>query len=221
MRLLVVEDEPRLAADLKTALEAAGYAVDVVHDGANADFRVETEQYDSVILDLGLPRIDGLTLLGRWRRSGKTMPVLLLTARNSWHEKVEGIDAGADDYVTKPFHVEEVIARVRALIRRASGHAEAELRCGPVTLHVPRAMVFVHGEPVTLTSHEFRVLSYLMHHPGRVVGQAELIEHVYAQSFDRDSNTVEVFISRLRRKLGVDCITTVRGLGYRLEEPAS
>jgi len=221
MRLLVVEDESRLAADLKSALEAAGYAVDVAEDGAVADLSVATERYDAVILDLGLPRIDGLTLLGRWRRTGKTMPVLLLTARGSWHEKVEGIDAGADDYVAKPFHVEEVIARVRALIRRAAGHAEVELRCGPVTLHVARAMVFVNGEPVTLTGHEFRVLSYLMHHRGRVVGQSELIEHVYAQSFDRDSNTVEVFISRLRRKLRVDCIKTVRGLGYRLEDPAS
>ena len=219
MRLLVVEDEPRLAADLRSALEAAGYAVDVAHDGAAADFCVETERYDSVILDLGLPRIDGLTLLGRWRRTGKTMPVLLLTARDSWRDKVEGIDAGADDYVAKPFHVEEVIARVRALIRRAAGHAEAELRCGSVTLHVPRASVSVNNVPVTLTSHEFRILSYLMHHRGRVVGQSELIEHVYAQSFDRDSNTIEVFVSRLRCKLGVDCIRTVRGLGYCLEEP--
>ena len=219
MRLLVVEDEPRLAADLEAAFEAAGYAVDVAHDGADADFCVQTGSYDAVVLDLGLPRIDGLTLLGRWRRSGRTMPVLLLTARGSWHEKVAGIDAGADDYVAKPFHVEEVIARVRALIRRAAGHAEAELRCGSVTLHVPRATVSVNNVPVSLTSHEFRVLSYLMHHRGRVVGQAELIEHVYAQSFDRDSNTVEVFVSRLRRKLGVDCIRTVRGLGYCLEEP--
>lgn len=220
MRLLVVEDEPRLAAALRSALQAGGYAVDVASDGAAADLCVETEQYDSVILDLGLPRIDGLTLLGRWRRSGKTMPVLLLTARGSWSEKVEGIDAGADDYVAKPFHVEEVLARVRALIRRAAGHAEAELRCGVVTVHVPRAMVFVNEVPVKLTSHEFRVLSYLMHHRGRVVGQSELIEHIYSQSFDRDSNTVEVFISRLRRKLGVDYIKTVRGLGYCLEEPS-
>jgi two-component system OmpR family response regulator len=219
MRLLVVEDEPRLAAHLRTALEAAGYAVDVVHDGSAADFQVETERYDAVILDLGLPRIDGLTLLGRWRRTGQTMPVLLLTARDSWHERVEGIDAGADDYVGKPFHVEEVIARVRALIRRAAGHAEAELRCGSVTLSVARAKVSVNNAPVTLTSHEFRILSYLMHHRGRVVGQSELIEHVYGLSCDRDSNTVEVFVSRLRRKLGVDCIRTVRGLGYCLEEP--
>jgi two-component system OmpR family response regulator len=219
MRLLVVEDEPRLAADLESAFESAGYAVDVAHDGAAADFRVGTEDYDAVVLDIGLPRVDGLTLLGRWRRAGRTMPVLLLTARGSWHEKVEGIDAGADDYVAKPFHVEEVIARVRALIRRAAGHAEPELRCGRVTLHVSQAKVTVDGVPVRLTSHEFRILSYLMHHRGRVVRQSELIEHVYAQSFDRDSNTVEVFVSRLRRKLGVECIRTVRGLGYCLEEP--
>lgn len=219
MRLLVVEDETRLAADLKSAFEAAGYAVDVAHDGAAADFHVATELYDIVILDLGLPKIDGLTLLGQWRRTGKIMPVLLLTARGSWHEKVEGIDAGADDYVAKPFHVEEVLARVRALIRRAAGHAEAELRCGALTMHVPRATVSVDNVPVKLTGHEFRVLSYLMHHPGRIVAQSELIEHVYAQSFDRDSNTVEVFVSRLRRKLGVDYIKTVRGLGYRLEPP--
>lgn len=219
MRLLVVEDESRLAADLESALESAGYAVDVAHDGGAADFRVQTEDYDAVVLDIGLPRIDGLTLLGRWRRAGRTMPVLLLTARGSWHEKVEGIDAGADDYVAKPFHVEEVIARVRGLIRRAAGHAEAELRCGRVTLHVSQAKVTVDGLPVRLTSHEFRILSYLMHHRGRVVRQSELVEHVYAQSFDRDSNTVEVFVSRLRRKLGVECIRTVRGLGYCLEEP--
>jgi len=221
MRVLVVDDESRLAAGLKSALEAAGYAVDVAADGEAADVSVGTQRYDAVILDLGLPRVDGLTLLRRWRGSGETMPVLLLTARGSWHEKVEGIDAGADDYVAKPFHMEEVIARVRALIRRSAGHAEAELRCGALTLHVPRAMAFVNNVPVPLTSHEFRVLSYLMHHRGRVVGQSELVEHVYAQSFDRDSNTVEVFISRLRRKLQVDCIRTVRGLGYCLEEPAS
>jgi two-component system OmpR family response regulator len=218
MRLLVVEDEPRLARHLETALGDAGYAVDVAADGERADFLAHTEQYDAVVLDLGLPRVDGLTLLERWREAGQTVPVLILTARDNWHEKVRGIDAGADDYVAKPFHIEEVVARLRALIRRASGHAEPELRCGPISLDTRLARVSCRGVPVKLTSHEFRLLSYLMHHRGRVIGQAELTEHIYAQSFQRDSNTVEVFIGRLRRKLGADCIRTVRGLGYCIEE---
>jgi two-component system OmpR family response regulator len=218
MRLLVVEDEPRLAAHLASALEEAGYAVDAAADGERADFLARTERYDAVVLDLGLPRIDGLTVLEGWRRAGMTLPVLILTARDNWHEKVKGIDAGADDYVAKPFHVEEVVARLRALIRRAAGHAEAELRCGPLTLDTRLARVTNRGVPVRLTSHEFRLLSYLMHHRGRVVGQEELVEHIYSQSFSRDSNTVEVFVARLRRKLGADCIRTVRGLGYCIEE---
>ncbi|HWB15863.1 MAG TPA: response regulator transcription factor [Vicinamibacterales bacterium] len=217
MRVLVVEDEPRLAEHLASALDAAGYAVDVAADGARGDFLAQTERYDVVVLDLGLPRIDGLSLLDRWRHAGFTMPVLVLTARGSWHEKVRGIDAGADDYLAKPFHIEEVMARVRALVRRAAGHASSELRCGPLTMDVARARVAAHGVPVTLTAHEFRVLSYLMHHCGRVVGQAELTEHIYAQAFERDSNTVEVFIARLRRKLGAESIKTVRGLGYCIE----
>ena len=219
MRLLVVEDEPRLAAHLASALEGAGYAVDAAADGERADFLARTEGYDAVVLDLGLPRVDGLTLLEGWRRAGLALPVLILTARDNWHEKVKGIDAGADDYVAKPFHIEEVLARVRALIRRSAGHAGAELRCGPLTLDTRLARVTYRGAQVKLTSHEFRLLSYLMHHRGRVVPQTELIEHIYAQSFSRDSNTVEVFIARLRRKLGADVITTVRGLGYCLEEP--
>jgi len=218
MRLLVVEDEPRLAAHLAAALEGAAYAVDLAGDGERADFLARTERYDAVVLDLGLPRVDGLTVLEGWRHSGPTMPVLILTARANWHEKVKGIDAGADDYVAKPFHVEEVIARVRALIRRAAGHAEPELRCGALALDTRLARVSYHGVPIKLTSHEFRLLAYLMHHRGRVVGQAELVEHIYAQAFSRDSNTVEVFIARLRRKLGADCIRTVRGLGYCIDE---
>ena len=217
MRLLVVEDETRLAADLRAALEAAGYAVDVAHDGAAADFHVETERYDAVILDLGLPRIDGLTLLRRWRRAGKTMPVLLLTARGSWHEKVEGIDAGADDYVAKPFSMEEVLARLRALIRRSAGRAHPQLRCGDIVLDPRNAAVTVKGRAVTLTNHEFRVLSYLMHHHPRMVTRGELTDHIYAQNAERESNTVEVFVARLRRKLGPSFIKTVRGLGYRIE----
>ena len=173
---------------------------------------------DAVILDLGLPRVDGLTVLKRWRDDGLVMPVLLLTARGSWHEKVQGIDGGADDYVAKPFRMEEVLARLRALIRRASGQFAPELRSGEVTLDPRAARVTRNGTPVKLTSHEFRVLSYLMHHRGRLVSQSELTEHIYSQGFDRDSNTVEVFIARLRRKLGASFIETVRGMGYRIAE---
>jgi two-component system OmpR family response regulator len=186
MRILVVEDEVSLAKQLTSCFAEAGYAVDYAADGEHADFLAQTEMYDAMVLDLGLPKIDGLTLLRTWREAGLATPVLVLTARGSWHDKVRGIDGGADDYVSKPFRIEEVLARLRALIRRASGH-------------------------------EFRVLSYLMHHRGRVVSQTELTEHIYAQDFDRDSNTVEVFIARLRRKLGMGFIETVRGLGYRIE----
>jgi two-component system, OmpR family, response regulator len=218
VRVLVVEDEKRLSRQLAVALTESGYAVDIASDGERADFLTQTEQFDAVVLDLGLPKIDGLTLLRRWRQAGIDVPVLVLTARGSWHEKVQGIDGGADDYVSKPFRMEEVLARLRALIRRSSGLARAELRCGPLTLDARSARVALAGLPVKLTSHEFRVLSYLMHHPGEVVSQAELTEHIYAQSFDRDSNTVEVFIARLRRKLGASRIETVRGLGYRIQE---
>jgi two-component system OmpR family response regulator len=216
MRLLVVEDEARLSAQLAEALSAAGYVVDCAADGERGDYLAQTERYDAVVLDLGLPRIDGLTLLQRWRTSGVTAPVLVLTARASWHEKVVGSDSGADDYVAKPFAMEEVLARIRGLIRRAGGHAAGELRSGPVTLDPRAARVSSHGVPVKLTAHEFRVLSYLMHQRGRVVSQAELSEHIYAQDLDRDSNTVEVFVARLRRKVGADTIETVRGLGYRM-----
>jgi two-component system, OmpR family, response regulator len=213
-----VEDEKLLSRQLVSALTDAGYAVDCAGDGAQADELGHNERYDGVVLDLGLPKIDGLTLLRRWREAGIYVPVLVLTARGSWHEKVQGIDGGADDYLGKPFRMEELLARLRALIRRSSGLAHAELRCGTLALDARAARVSVAGVPVKLTSHEFRVLSYLMHHRGRVVSQSELIEHIYAQSFDRDSNTVEVFIARLRRKLGPSFIETVRGLGYRMEE---
>ncbi len=181
-----------------------------------ADFAVRTERYDAVVLDLGLPRVDGLTLLRRWRASGLAVPILVFTARGGWHETVEGIDAGADDYVAKPFRVEEVLARLRGLIRRASGQPPGPLTCGGVTLDPRRARVTRDGVPVRLTSHEFRVLSYLMHHRDRVVPQGELVEHLYARDVERDSNTVEVFVARLRRKLGASIVETVRGLGYRL-----
>jgi two-component system, OmpR family, response regulator len=218
LRVLVVEDEGALTEQLASALGAAGYAVDTAADGERADFLVQTERYDAVLLDLGLPKIDGLTLLRGWRDAGITVPVLVLTARGSWHEKVQGIDGGADDYVAKPFRMEEVLARLRALIRRASGQAAPELRCGTLMLDPRLAKVTLDGAPVKLTAHEYRVLAYLMHHQNRIVPQSELTEHIYAQAFDRDSNTVEVFIARLRRKLGAERIETVRGLGYRLRE---
>lgn len=218
MRVLVVEDEKLLSRQLAAALSEAGYAVDCALEGEQADFLSQTETYDVIVLDLGLPKVDGLTLLRRWRDAGIFVPVLVLTARGTWHEKVQGIDGGADDYVAKPFRMEELLARLRALIRRSSGLAHTELHCGALTLDTRAARVTLSGVPVKLTSHEFRVLSYLMHHRGRVVSQAELVDHIYAQNFDRDSNTVEVFIARLRRKLGASCIETVRGLGYRIED---
>ena len=219
MRLLVVEDEQALAAQIVKALRAADYAVDVAHDGEEGHYLGEVEPYDAVVLDLGLPKLDGLTVLRRWREAGRHMPVLILTARDRWNEKVEGFNSGADDYVAKPFSMEELLARLRALIRRAAGHAMAELVCGPVRLDTRSSRVSLDGAPVLLTAHEFKLLSYLMHHQGRVISRGELVEHIYDQDFDRDSNTVEVFVGRLRRKLGADVITTVRGQGYRLEPP--
>jgi two-component system OmpR family response regulator len=216
MRVLIVEDESLLANRLAATLGEQGYVVDIASDGERADFLVSTETYDAVILDLGLPRIDGLTLLERWRAGGIAVPVLVLTARGSWSEKVRGIDGGADDYLTKPFRMEELLARLRALIRRSSRQLTPELRCGALVLDPRTSKVTLDGQPVKLTSHELRVLSYLMHHRDRVVSQSELTEHIYAQTFDRDSNTVEVFIARLRRKLGASTIETVRGLGYRI-----
>jgi two-component system OmpR family response regulator len=216
MRVLVVEDEPSIARQLREALGAGGFAADAAADGDRADLLVRTEAYDAILLDLGLPHVDGLTLLRGWREDGITTPVLILTARGSWHEKVAGIDGGADDYVAKPFRIEEVLARVRAIIRRAGGHARPVLSRGRILLDPRMASVSLDGQPVRLTAHEFRVLSYLMHHGDRVVSAGELTEHIYAHDHDRDSNTVEVFIARLRRKLGADAIQTVRGLGYRI-----
>lgn len=219
MRILVVEDEPTLAAQLVAALGVAGYVVDCAHNGIDAHFTGETEPIDAVVLDLGLPGMDGITVLKKWRAAGRNMPVLILTARDGWHEKVAGIDAGADDYLTKPFHMEELLARVRALIRRAGGHASAELSCGQLTLDTRSSRALVDGQALTLTAHEYRVLAYLIHHQGEAVSRTDLVEHIYAQDFDRDSNTVEVFIARLRKKLPAGMIETVRGLGYRLVVP--
>jgi two-component system, OmpR family, response regulator len=219
VRLLVVEDDKDLNRQIVTALEQAGYAVDRAFDGEEGHFLGESEPYDAVILDLGLPKMEGVAVLQAWRRDGKAMPVIILTARDRWSDKVQGFDAGADDYVTKPFHMEEILARVRAVLRRAAGHATSELACGPVRLDTRSNRVTVDGNAVKLTSHEYRLLSYLMHHGGRVVSRTEIVEHLYDQDFDRDSNTIEVFVGRLRRKLGVDVIQTVRGLGYILQAP--
>ena len=221
MKILVVEDEPRLQRQLSRALGDAGYAVDVAADGLRAEFLGQTERYDAVVLDLGLPKLDGLTVLRRWRDHGISVPVIVLTARSSWTEKVQGIDGGADDNVAKPFQMEEVLARLRGLIRRASGQVQSDLRAGDIALDPRAARVTRGGTPVKLTSHEFRVLAYLMHQNGRVVPQSELTEHIYASAADRDSNTVEVFIARLRRKLGAGAIETVRGLGYRMPGASS
>jgi two-component system OmpR family response regulator len=219
LRLLVVEDDKDLNRQLVTALQQAGYVVDTAFDGEEGHFLGDSEPYDAAVLDLGLPKIDGLTILERWRKDGKTLPVLILTARDRWGDKVKGFDAGADDYVAKPFHMEEVLARLRALLRRAAGHATSELSCGPVRLDTKAGRVLVDGNPIRLTSHEYRLLAYLMHHCGRVVSRTELVEHLYDQDFDRDSNTIEVFIGRLRKKLGVDIIQTIRGLGYLVPAP--
>ena len=216
MRVLIVEDEPNLGTQLKNTLEGAGYAIDLATDGEEGHFLGSTENYDAIVLDLGLPEIDGLTVLDRWRKEGKTMPVLVLTARDSWSDKVAGLDAGA---VAKPFQTEELIARLRALIRRASGNASSELTAGDVRLDTRSGKVTKAGEPVKLTAQEYKLLSYLLHHKGKVVSRTELIEHIYDQDFDRDSNTIEVFVTRIRKKLGQDVITTIRGLGYSLEDP--
>jgi two-component system OmpR family response regulator len=218
MRILVVEDDKDLNRQISDALVDAGYVVDRAHDGEEGHFLGDTEPYDAVVLDIGQPQMDGISVVERWRRDGRKMPVLMLTARDRWSDKVAGIDAGADDYVAKPFHIEEVLARLRALIRRAAGHASSELICGPLRLDTKASKADLDGVPLKLTSHEFRLLAYLMHHMGEVVSRTELVEHLYDQDFDRDSNTIEVFVGRLRRKMGIDLIETVRGMGYRMRE---
>jgi two-component system, OmpR family, response regulator len=219
MRLLIVEDEPTLARQLRETLEGAGYAVDVANDGEEGHFLGTSESYDAIVLDLGLPEMDGLTVLDKWRKADIAIPVLVLTARDTWSDKVAGLDAGADDYLAKPFQMEELIARLRALIRRSTGNASSELEAGDVRLDMRSGRVTLSGTPVRLTAQEYKLLAYLMHHKGKVVSRTELIEHIYDQDFDRDSNTIEVFITRIRKKLGADLIQTIRGLGYSLDDP--
>ena len=216
MRILVVEDEPTLCAQLVHAVTAAGHTVESAADGVTAHYLGDVEDFDAVVLDLGLPTLDGLSVLRRWRAAGRTVPVLILTARSAWHEKVAGMDAGADDYLAKPFHMEELLARLRALLRRRGEHSSAQWQCGAILLDTRQARVLVDGLALQLTSHEFKLLSQLMQRKGEVLSRTELSEHLYPQDSDRDSNTIEVFVGRLRKKLPAGSIETVRGLGYRL-----
>lgn len=220
MRILVVEDDDTLREQLVNILLTSGYVVDGAGDGEEAHFLGDSEPYDAVILDLGLPMMDGASILRKWRSAGHKFPVLILTARDTWSEKVDGLDAGADDYLTKPFNMEELLARLRALIRRSTGNASPLLECGDVTLDTRNSRVSEAGMPIKLTAQEFKLLDFMMHHKGEVVSRTTLTEHIYDQDFDRDSNTIEVFINRIRKKLKTNIIHTIRGLGYRLEEKA-
>jgi two-component system, OmpR family, response regulator len=216
MRILLVEDDPDLSRQLKRALADADYAVDHAADGEEAGYLGETEPYDVIVLDLGLPKIDGASVLEAWRKAGVATPVLILTARGAWSEKVAGFDAGADDYLTKPFHTEELLARLRALVRRSAGHASPSLSVGALRLDPRAARATVAGGTLWLPSPGYRMLHYMMMHQQRVISRTELVEHLYDQDFDRDSNTIEVFVGRVRKKIGPDRVQTVRGLGYRL-----
>lgn len=218
MRVLVIEDNAELTRQIKNTLENALYVVDVAFDGEEGLFLGETEHYDAVILDLGLPKLDGIEVLERWRAAGNDVPVLILTSRHTWREKVAGLRAGADDYVAKPFEFEEMLARLEALIRRATGHASSIMKCegGNVVMDTSCARVMMEGKLVHLTALEYRTLEYLMQHEGEVVSKTALIEHIYDQDFDRDSNVIEVLINRLRGKLSAEMIKTRRGLGYQI-----
>lgn len=218
MRILLVEDEPKIAYSIATALTGANYRVDAVRDGETAWFRGDTEDYDLIVLDLGLPKMDGLAVLKRWRAAGKMMPVLVLTARGTWPERVEGIDAGADDYLAKPFQIEEVLARVRALIRRSVGQGSAILTAGAIALDTRQMRVLLDGAPISVSPLEYRLIGYLLHHKGRVVPPSELIEHLYGDDDARDANALEAVVTRLRRKLGQDFIETRRGFGYLVSD---
>lgn len=214
MKVLVVEDEPRIAADISAALKGSGMVVDLATDGEDAWFKGDTESYDAAILDLGLPKLDGLTVLKRWRTGGRRFPVLVLTARGVWTERVEGINAGADDYLPKPFEMEELLARLRALLRRSAGQAAPVLSAGALSLDTRQMRISLSGVPIALSPLEYRLLSYLLHHAGRVVPPTELAEHLYDSGNDRDPNAIEVIVARLRRKIGSDAIETRRGFGY-------
>jgi len=216
MHVLIAEDDPRIAKSLSTALGAAGFAAEVESDGENAWFRGDTEAFDAIILDLGLPSLDGLTMLKRWRKAGRTSPVLILTARGQWDERVEGIEAGADDYVVKPFRMEEVVARVRAIVRRSGGFASSRIDIGDLVLDTRAMQISRNGVPIALTPQEYRLVAYLAHQRGRVVSQIEITEHLYAQDFERESNSVEVLVGRVRKRLGKAIIRTRRGFGYVL-----
>jgi DNA-binding response OmpR family regulator len=216
MRVLVAEDDRRIAEALATSLAAAGFVAEIEADGEDVWYRGDSEDFDAIILDLGLPTLDGLTILKRWRKSGRTLPVLILTARGHWEERVEGIEAGADDYVTKPFRVEEVVARIRAIVRRSAGFASSRLEIDDLVLDTRTMQVSRDGVPINLTPQEYKLLAFLAHQRGRVVSQMEITEHLYAQDFERDSNSIEVLVGRVRRRLGSDIIKTKRGFGYYL-----
>jgi len=220
MRILVIEDNQEVARQIRTTLEQGLFVVDTAYDGEEGWFLGDTEDYDAVILDLGLPKLDGLTLLQRWRQGGNRVPVLILTSRDTWRERVAGLRAGADDYLAKPFQLEEMLARVEALLRRASGHASPLLHCGQIELDPVAARVTLGGRPVSLTAQEYRALQYLMQKKNKVVSKAELSEHIYGQDIERDSNVIEVLVNHLRGKLGPEQILTRRGLGYQMTEPS-
>lgn len=214
MRILVAEDDRRIAEALGAALKAAGFVPEIESDGEDVWHRGDTEDFDAIVLDLGLPSMDGLTILKRWRTAGRTPPVLILTARGHWEERVEGIEAGADDYVVKPFRVEEVVARIRAIVRRSAGFASSRIELEDLVLDTRTKQVTRDGLPITLSPQEYRLFAYLAHQRGRVVSQLEITEHLYTQDFERESNSIEVLVGRVRKRLGPDIIKTRRGFGY-------
>ena len=219
MRILVIEDEAPLREQIRQQLVNAGYAVDVAEDGREGLFMGQEYPFDLAVVDLGLPKMSGIEVIAEWRKKGRSFPVLILTARSQWQDKVEGLDAGGDDYVVKPFHHEELLARVKALLRRSVGASHPVIECGPIRIDINTQRVTVNGDVIELTAYEYKVLEYLIAHPDKVVSKTELTEHIYDQDFDRDSNVIEVFVGRLRKKLDPDGtlspIETLRGRGYR------